>query len=148
VLVGNHTLTAARELGWETVNTFLVDVDERTAARIVLIDNRTSDLGGYDDAALYDLLSDLDDLEGTGYDDDDLEDLVVALEPVETLDDGDAALDRFAASSVRAMYVTYDLDEFVEVQARIAKLMSEMKLESASAVVAALARERVEALDA
>lgn len=76
VLAGNHTLIAARELGWEQVDAVWVDVDDEHAARIVAADNKTADLGGYDTAALLDLLSTLPDLEGTGYDDHDLQALL------------------------------------------------------------------------
>ena len=67
VLAGNHTLAAARELGWEEVAVTWVDVDEATAARIVVVDNRSSDLAGWDDALLAELLGELDELDGTGF---------------------------------------------------------------------------------
>lgn len=70
VLAGNHTLLAARELGWPKILASFVDVDDERARRILLADNRTADLASYDDAALTELLSELPDLEGTGYDDD------------------------------------------------------------------------------
>lgn len=84
VLVGNHTVEAAREkLGWEEVDAVLIDVDDATARRIVLADNRTSDLATYDDALLADLLSDAGDLAGTGFSDVDLDALLVDPAPVE-----------------------------------------------------------------
>lgn len=68
VLAGNHTLKAARSLGWQTIAVTWVDVDDEAATRIVLADNRTADLGEYDTRELGTLLLDLDgDLEGTGY---------------------------------------------------------------------------------
>lgn len=67
VLAGNHTLLAARALGWELVDVALIDVEEQDAKRIVAADNRLADLGEYDAAELHRLLSGLDDLEGTGY---------------------------------------------------------------------------------
>lgn len=74
VLAGNHTLAAARDrLGWAAIWTTWVDVDDDTAARIVAADNRTAELGGYDDAELVALLQQVQageqGLEGTGYDD-------------------------------------------------------------------------------
>jgi DNA modification methylase len=68
ILAGNHTYKAARDLGWEEIAATWVDADEDQAARIVLIDNRANDLAEYDDQALWNMLSELDDLEGTGYD--------------------------------------------------------------------------------
>lgn len=88
VLAGNHTLMAARDLGWETVAAVTVDVDDDQAARIVAADNRTADLATYDDRLLAELLADLPDLDGTGYDLGDLEALEASL--LEGLD-GDGA---------------------------------------------------------
>lgn len=72
VLAGNHTLAAARSLGWDRLDVVVLDVDDATARRIVLADNRTADLGGYDEGVLAELLAATDDLAGTGYDDADL----------------------------------------------------------------------------
>lgn len=72
VLIGNHTLKAARKLRWAEVQVSYLDVDDVQAKKIVLVANRTSDLGTYDLDALAGLLSDLDDLNGTGYSDADL----------------------------------------------------------------------------
>lgn len=80
VLAGNHTLKAARDLGWENIAAVLVDVDDDQAARIVAADNRTADLGAYDERLLAELLGGLDDLDGTGYTNDDLEKLITGLE--------------------------------------------------------------------
>lgn len=89
VLAGNHTLKAFRELAtahpddprWSKILVHLVDVDEDQATRIVLADNRTAQLGGFDNAALADLLDDVrDDLTGLGYTATDLDDLLPAPE--------------------------------------------------------------------
>lgn len=89
VLAGNHTLAAAKELGWTQIAATFVDVTDDEAARIVLVDNRAADLGGYDDEVLTDLLASLgDDLGGTGFDTDDVE-LLTALGA--RADDGDLA---------------------------------------------------------
>jgi hypothetical protein len=68
ILAGNHTWAAAKELGWEQIAATWVDVSEEDAARIVVVDNRTSDLAGYDSELLADILEDLPNLDGTGYD--------------------------------------------------------------------------------
>ena len=73
VLAGNHTVKAARDLGWEHVAVVTVDVDDDQCARIVAADNRTADLGSYDDRLLAELLSELPNLDGTGYDPGDLD---------------------------------------------------------------------------
>ncbi|GGM77085.1 methyltransferase [Longimycelium tulufanense] len=79
ILAGNHTYLAARQLEWATIAAVVIDVDDDTAARINLADNRTADLGGYDDRILLELLADLPDLDGTGYDPGDLDALEKAL---------------------------------------------------------------------
>lgn len=45
ILAGNHTYAAAKRLGWTHIAATFVDVDEDQAARIILADNRTADLG-------------------------------------------------------------------------------------------------------
>lgn len=56
------------------VPVMLLDVDDATARRILLVDNRSGRIGYDDDEALADLLRSFDgDLAGTGYDDEDLD---------------------------------------------------------------------------
>ncbi len=86
VLGGNHTLMAAKELGWDTMRVDIWDVDDEQARAIVLVDNRTTDLADYDDRLLAELLAATDDLSGTGYDEQDLEALTKEFE-VPDLDD-------------------------------------------------------------
>ncbi|WKS56806.1 DNA methyltransferase [Corynebacterium accolens] len=91
ILAGNHTVKAIRELAeenpddprWQEVEVWMVDVDAERAARIVLADNRTADLGSYDNEELLGLLNMMDgDLDGTGYDEEYLDSLeeIVKLE--------------------------------------------------------------------
>ncbi len=87
VLAGHHTLEAARQLGWEEIAVTFVDADEERAKRIVLADNRTNDLAGYDSEALAELLSELPELSGTGYDEDDLDVLLAELGRAQPGDD-------------------------------------------------------------
>ncbi|MET9879572.1 ParB/RepB/Spo0J family partition protein [Actinacidiphila glaucinigra] len=68
ILAGNHTWTAAQQLGWEQIAATWVDVPDEDAARIAVVENRTSDLAGYDSELLADILEELPDLDGTGYD--------------------------------------------------------------------------------
>jgi DNA modification methylase len=72
VLAGNHTLKAARKLGWSQIAATFVDVDDESAARIVLVDNRSNDLAEYDSQALVDMISSLSSLEGSGFDEESL----------------------------------------------------------------------------
>lgn len=80
VLAGNTRLRVARAAGAASVPVFVLDVDDEQAVRIMLGDNRLSDLAAYDDDALLAALQGLGgDLSGTGYTEDDLADLVAAL---------------------------------------------------------------------
>lgn len=79
VIAGNHQLEAARRLGWTEIAVVVVNDDDTKAQAYALADNRTGDLGGYDDEALVQMLSavefDLDLLKATAYTVKDLEDL-------------------------------------------------------------------------
>ena len=52
VIAGNHTLLAARELGWSEIAVVGTDDDDATAKAYALADNRTSALGSFDMADL------------------------------------------------------------------------------------------------
>ena len=146
VLVGNHTFQAAKANGLTELECKVVDVDDQTAAKIVLADNRTSDSGTYDDEALLDLLESLDELDYTGYTDSDVDDLLVSLEPPMELESLAGSEDRFAGTSMRAMYVEFPVEEYIEVQNILFKLSVERGLTSNAAVVAQLAWEAVQEL--
>ncbi len=87
VLCGNHTLRAARKLGLPEIAVTFVDASEEQARRILLVDNRTNDLAGYDGQALVDLLTELDSLEGTGFADAAFGELLDELSPEPAADD-------------------------------------------------------------
>ena len=73
VIAGNHTLAAARHLGWKQIAVVWVDDDEQTATAFALADNRTQDLGFYDEDLLDELIESIkeqDLLMATGYTDD------------------------------------------------------------------------------
>lgn len=76
VLGGNNTLKAASEiLGWAEIDVVFVDVDDKRAAKINAVLNRTADLATYDDSLLLAQLAGLDDLDGSGYAASDLDEL-------------------------------------------------------------------------
>ena len=81
VVAGNHTLMAARELGWREIEVSFIDVPPEVARRISLVDNRSADLATYDDEELVEILGSLEDLYGTGYTTDDLHELLDELGP-------------------------------------------------------------------
>lgn len=67
VLIGNQMMKAAAELGWDSLECRVIDVDDVTAAKIVAIDNKSHDDGDYDKRLLAELLDGLPDLMNTGY---------------------------------------------------------------------------------
>lgn len=84
ILAGNHRWKAAKAEGRNRVPVAWVDVDDDHALRILLADNRTNDVAGYDDALLAGLLAELNEscgLEGTGYKPEDLEQLLTEVSP-------------------------------------------------------------------
>lgn len=96
VLAGNHRLRAAVSEGLETLPVIWVDVDDESATRILLADNRTSDLAGFDNSDLAELLEQLTGsdahLAGTGYTQADLDMLLEDLagdDPPDNLGDTD-----------------------------------------------------------
>lgn len=96
VLAGNHTLMAFRQNGedypddrqWNKINVFWIDVDNDTAERIVVADNQTGQLGGFDEEQLARLVEGFEgDIKGLGFSEADVADLTALLEERE-----DAAL--------------------------------------------------------
>jgi len=83
ILAGNHTCRAAISLGWTHIAAVTIDVTDEQAKRIVLVDNRTGDLGVMDLEALLALLQkDEGDIEATGYSDTEVERLASQLDSV------------------------------------------------------------------
>lgn len=80
ILAGNHRWLAAKSVGMDQIPVIWVDVDDATATRILLADNRASDMGTYDDGQLLALLKSVPDLAGTGYDQIDLDLLIDRME--------------------------------------------------------------------
>jgi hypothetical protein len=76
IIIGRHRWTAAKNLGLRDVPVIWLDVDNEQALRLLLADNRTSDLSGYDDDHLLQTLRDIGNLQGTLFDQDALETLI------------------------------------------------------------------------
>jgi site-specific DNA-methyltransferase (adenine-specific) len=75
VVAGNHLLKAARALGWSEIAANVEELADATAIAFMLADNRTADLGGYDDSLLAAILAEQEaaaNLAATGYDADDV----------------------------------------------------------------------------
>lgn len=73
ILAGHHLYNALGELGYDEVDVVRLPVEpgSEEALRIMLADNRTADLGIYDEGVLIDVIRDLADtalgIAGTGY---------------------------------------------------------------------------------
>lgn len=92
-LAGNHTLMAAQRLGWEEIDVHWVDLDEDTAKRVVLVDNRSSDKATYDVEELVNLATELPNLDATGFTRDELDHMLEALsDTYDVEDDGPSEL--------------------------------------------------------
>lgn len=140
VLKGNGTLEAARDLGWTHVSAVLIAVDDDEARRILLVDNRASDQGTYDEDALTNLLAGLGgDFTGTGYDEGDLDARLAMLDPEPT--DGGAASeerDRWAERDVRTIQLSYTVADHAQNVGKLDLLADQMGLDNYSEVVAHL----------
>ena len=78
VTAGNHQLEAAKALGWKEIAVVFIDEDENTAKAFSLADNRTHDLGTYDDGELNALLKEMEAYDAelfkaTGYSTEDID---------------------------------------------------------------------------
>jgi len=77
ILTGNHTYLAAKALGWFEIAVSWVDVDEDQELKIVLIDNRTSDLATYDTNELKThLVNSAGQFKGTGFQSEDVSEIL------------------------------------------------------------------------
>lgn len=83
IVAGNHRWLAAQRAGASEIPATFIDVDDDTALRILLADNRLTRLGRDDSQALADLLVEIQreqgSLDGTGYDAEALDELLADL---------------------------------------------------------------------
>jgi site-specific DNA-methyltransferase (adenine-specific) len=103
VVAGNHLVQAVRALGWTEVAANVQDMDDAEATAYMLADNRTADLGGYDDALLAEILAaqaTADNLWATGYGAADVAALLAAAGFEDPGRDPDDAPDRPAGAEV------------------------------------------------
>jgi len=96
VLIGNHRLKAALQLGMAELPVIWTDLDPTSdqARRMLLVDNRANDVAGYDEDVLATMLRELPNIEGTGFTPDDLDDLIDNLPDFETDTADTVRLDR------------------------------------------------------
>lgn len=120
ILAGNHTVMAAQRLGWETIDVHRVDVDDDTAKRIVIVDNKANDQSTYDVEDLVNLLTELPTLEATGFTRDEVDQLL------ESLDDIDAEIpERPAEPAPEGFNLLVECENAEEQQRIKARLLAE-----------------------
>lgn len=116
VLAGNHTLRAAKEvLNWRTIGVVYVDVDDTQAKKILLADNRTSDLGDYDYDALYQILADVPDPIGTGYTQDIIDQINQTISDIAAVVEDEGSGRRVGKSAFSEDDDPVDVDEFDDI---------------------------------
>ena len=154
VLAGNHRLQAAIALEMDSVPVYWVDVDESEAKRILLADNRTSDLATWDDTILVTLLESLatnDELLGSGYDGDDLDALLYEAQLNETglgnlLNDNPTPEERATAveaAGIRSIIIPYELEEYNTVVSQLAEARNTLKVDTNAQVLSTLLRDKL-----
>ena len=141
-LAGNHRLLAAHALNLETVPVYWVDVDDTTARRIMLADNRSGDIATYNDEALAALLQQVQDsdgtLYGTGFDEDDLAALLhdvannepshQGLQPdIPSVQEGAIAIEQ---SGIRSIIIPFAMNDYNFAVERMAFLRSQFGLDT------------------
>lgn len=94
VIAGNHTLQAARQLGWQQIAVVRVEDDDATAKAYALADNKTAELGDYDEELLAQLVAELaveapDLVAATAWSDAEVDSLLASLEVRDELTDPD-----------------------------------------------------------
>jgi hypothetical protein len=143
VLAGNHTLKAAKALGWKEIAATYVDCDDDRALRILIADNKTNDLSSYDENALADLLKELATsdlgLTGTLYTGDDLDDLLFKADFThgnttigETAKD---LADNHYDKGIRAMILPFENEEHARLVARLDQIAEQLGLDNHADVV-------------
>jgi hypothetical protein len=155
IIGGNTRYRAMRAAGETTIPGFWIDCDDAEAKRIMLADNRTSDLAFYDDPLLVSLLGELhstpEGLYGTGYDDSAYD---LLLRQTDRQDEptgvgqGNTPGDRresYDAADVRSLILAYDAAEYAVMVENLAKLRATHGVDTNAEVVAILVSNSIDA---
>lgn len=157
VIAGNTRYRVMSEEGQATIPGFWVDCDDETATRIMLADNRTSDLAFYDDEALFGLLRSLVDsegLDGTGYDRAAYELLLQSMESdsiVGGIRQGvfpEERIDAYNELDIRSLILPYEFTRYEPVANGLADLRTAWGMDTNADVVERLVYEALEDIDA
>lgn len=156
ILAGTHRWKAAQAAGMAEIPVTFVKTDAKGAKRILLADNRTSDLGDYDDNALREILASLeksDNLDGTGWTVFDLDDLNASLEaataPTRGKFDGleggaingqnvgigptfAERLDKYKEMTIRTVILNYEVDRYERIAEAMKRARAALDCETSS----------------
>lgn len=83
IVAGNHLWLAMKEEGMEEIAASISEMSDEDAQAYLIADNRTAELGGYNEVDLASILRELrsrGDLEGTGYNDREVEQFLARIE--------------------------------------------------------------------
>jgi hypothetical protein len=149
IIAGHGTTAAAAEEGWTHIAIVTSDLSDADIDRYLAADNRTSDLGTYDDRQLLGLLGRLDEVgySGTGYQHDDLAELRALLDhdaELERAERASAPSEQPAALGTAELFriqLTYDQATYAEVIGNLDIVLEARNLESFSDAVKELARD-------
>jgi len=150
ILAGNHTWKAAKALGWKTIIASAKVCDDEQALRILLADNRSSDLATYDDKELMQLLQDIaatgTELEGTLYDGDDLDDLIYKLEgSTGFVMEGigiQQTIAEYENKDSRNLSLPYSMEQIETIKERLTELQTVMGIDNWSIIIWQLVEDR------
>jgi hypothetical protein len=157
VIAGNTRFRVMRDEGSPTIPGFWVDCDDETALRILLADNRTSDLAFYDDQQLFTLLKQLVDSEGlagTGYDRAAFEVLLQTIESdsiVGGVRQGvlpEERIDAYNDLDMRSIILPYAGEQYEQVAGMMARLREAFDLETNADLVALLVTDSFNSVNA
>lgn len=147
ILVGNHRYEAGKRQGATQLPVIFVDVDEATALRILLVDNRANDMAEYDDAllrlALEQVQATSGSLVGTAFSDQDFEALLKKLDAVPTVaDPASEPTVEPAATTFRIVIGPYRMDVPVDQYRDVLGGIEELSGNTKAAVIQTL-KERL-----
>lgn len=169
VVAGNHTLKAARKLGWTHVAALLLNMTEDQEQRYLLADNRVADLAQYDLEVLQPMLVEMQEagqLQGTGFTADDVDDLTAEMGRVADASGGEGAdhvepedrtKERYPSAAneggapgvpMKEVTLSYPTDQFDAVAGHVNELKKRWGVDATRDVVAEALKREVERGDA
>lgn len=152
IVAGNTRFRVMRGDGATSIPGFWIDCDDTTATRILLADNRTSDLAFYDDEQLFGLLQqlvDTDGLDGTGYDRAAFELLLQSVEASEIVGGirqgmtPDDRIDEYTQLDIRSIILPYEAVVYELIASQLAQLRELWGMVTNADVVQRLVAEAV-----